>query len=281
MGWYKTVQTLKCSVTNSGLYWDLSEGLSEQKTGHAQGFVLPPPENYKTCNFPIQFRVQWVEWKTGRCIRLKQSTSSAWVYWHTTRGTVTELRTAISFRIQLSEMDPTPVQVSQRLHPLNPWTRVPQFEDRLTTCVEELWGKQEKVLGVLDVKWKIKSGRLHYGQGSFSPKQRGRGRWSGRNRQKKRIHTTVPLLHLPLLLTADYRKTGVYIKGTWHSNSSHCLAFFSFNLYLYVRLTVAWRVKPCSLVGTYRRFIQICYLLLAQKRCFWQILCYTLSYHIR
>jgi len=62
------------------------------------------------------------------------------------------IRTPVSFRIQLSEMDPTPVQVSQRIHPLNPGTRVPQFADRLTTCVLELRGKQEKVLGVLDVK---------------------------------------------------------------------------------------------------------------------------------
>lgn len=115
---------------------------------------------------------------------------------------------------------------------------------RLTTCVLELWSKQEKVLGVLDVKWKIKKWASPLWSWLFLPKQRGRGRWSGRNRQKKkRIHTAVPLLHLPLLLTADYRKTGVYINATWHSNSSLCLnVFFSF-----ISLCKIWCEVDCCM----------------------------------
>ena len=82
--------------------------------------------------------------------------------------------------------------------------------------------------------------------------------------EKKRIHTAASLLHLPLLLKADYRKTGVYINGTWHSNSSLCLNVFFFHLYLCVtcdvRLTICLVcIKPCSLVGMYRLFREVCY----------------------
>ena len=110
-------------------------GLGEQKTGHAQAFVLPLPGIIRHVIFPYNSEFSgWNERQSDVRIHLTQSTRSAWFYCHTTRGTVAEVRTPVSFRIHLSEMDPTPVQISQSLHPLNPGARVPQFADRYTTC---------------------------------------------------------------------------------------------------------------------------------------------------
>jgi hypothetical protein len=51
------------------------------------------------------------------------------------------------------------------------------------------------------------------------------------------------------------------------------VSHFIFHLYLYVRcderLTVAWHVKPCSLVEMYRGFREICYRVIKTSLCTW------------
>jgi hypothetical protein len=49
---------------------------------------------------------------------------------------------------------------------------------------------------------------------ALSPQTKRKRTLKWKQQTEKRIHTAVPLLNLSLLLTADYRKTGVYINGT-------------------------------------------------------------------